>query len=758
MYRSAQLSSESSLGPASNQRNRIWPQPLTGHSSGNLRCNEYQTHTAIICADDALEDDVSGGVSLLGSTDKAERESDIYRVDIAASTTCHEDLYHGGVQLPPAHLIPHSSGRNEDHDEMLMEGHIETLDSMYSGPVLQGSGSVASEPFSALRVSVPLPDFQESGFYVPMTSLQNHIALPAETGSSHSLSQNDRLVTQVDSISATESSVQQHPSETSAPTYHHGTARQNGHEDIHSHPMVGHESTATTTDEADVMTFIDRWHTEMDMPEEAGLIRLDAERIRDWRPPNGLAEDNPYGASRDIQGIDWSRLDTDRESATMARRMFYPFRYRYHQQRRNRTRLRQQSFYSFSRMHNNHKAEFSHYQLRHLLAATSRNDVFYAAHNKVMRTSLACPSVADPIINLSGATLGLHRSQITTLALTKPGDFSNYASDSVLITGGFDGEYSLLNLNASHTTLPTEGFVSHAMDGITTHIHSFRNRRSGSQAVAFCSNDRVLRLLDIATNTFTSAFKYADQPNCAATSPDSRLRVVVGDSQATLITDAERGNVLFTLQGHTDHAFACAWADEGWNVATGAQDGKIVIYDARKWDTALTTLDCELGCARSLQFIRSGGGGGGGGGERRKSTRGWGRAATWSSSSMMLVAAESDDVVNIFDAQTWASKQTIDFFGAVAGVAVLDQGRELVVANSDRTVGGLMVFECDGDTSGGGYGYGYRSHASPVSSSRTDGYGGASGWAGRYGSGSDGAHGYWGRDGTMEPTYGQVLL
>lgn len=424
----------------------------------------------------------------------------------------------------------------------------------------------------------------------------------------------------------------------------------------------------------DITDFLDRWHMQIEMP-EAGLIELNPERIEGWRPPLTESITELPNSSRDIQGLDWTCLGTRRDLARTARTMLYPSHDYF--RRSPRKWIEPRNLFDFKQTHSNHRARFTHFQLRHMLAATSRNDIFYAAYNRVMRTSLACPAIADPIMDLSSPSGSLSRAtadcHVTTIAATPQSDFAGYDSHSMLIAGGFEGEYAMLNLNSSNDEAPTEGFVTHAVDGITTHIHTLPNRRTGALGAAFCSNDRKLRILDVTTNTWTDSFEYTDQLNCAATSPDGRLRVVVGDTTHSIITDAERGDVLFSMYEHQDHAFACAWADDGWHVATGAQDGKVVVYDARYWRKPLAQLDHELGCVRSLHFTQTGHG------------------------SLALAVAESDDIVSIYDSQSWSSKQTIDFFGSVAGVTTLDGGRELVIANGDKLVGGLMVFERNED-------------------------------------------------------------
>ena len=158
---------------------------------------------------------------------------------------------------------------------------------------------------------------------------------------------------------------------------------------------------------------------------------------------------------------------------------------------------------------------------------------------------------------------------------------------------------------------------------------------------------------------------YPSAINCSATAPDRRLRAIVGDFRDAYVTNAESGEVLVTLSGHIDHGFACAWSSNGIHVATGAQDGKTLVWDARNWTEPLQTLHSVMSCPRSLHFTDEG----------------------------ALVVAESDDVVSIYDPLTFDRRQDLRFFGSVAGVGLLDGGKEVVVANTDKSVGGLLSFE-----------------------------------------------------------------
>jgi hypothetical protein len=261
--------------------------------------------------------------------------------------------------------------------------------------------------------------------------------------------------------------------------------------------------------------------------------------------------------------------------------------------------------------------------------------------------------------------------------LAQDGSITTIASrDDVLIAGAFEGEYAITNLSSTYGSPYTFGrttdFAADTKSRIVNHMHLFPSRRSYTPQAVLCSNDHRLRILDCTTNKFTHSFLYPAAVNCSATSPNARMRVVVGDFQETLITNAETGQPFETLNSHTDDAFACAWADDGIHVATAAQDSTIVVWDARYWHHPLTVMTSELSVPRSLHFSPVGSG------------------------PRVLVATEADDYINVINAQTWQSKQVFDFFGPLGGAAFTPDGQSLFVANGERRFGGIVELERSG--------------------------------------------------------------
>ena len=310
----------------------------------------------------------------------------------------------------------------------------------------------------------------------------------------------------------------------------------------------------------------------------------------------------------------------------------------------------------------------AHFQLRYLLASTSRTRIFYPGVHSVHQFN-PISRETRPIIK-TGDTPG---SQVSAIAC----DYG------VLVAGCFNGDYNLRHLDTPETGNKAcrTGNITTDPSGITNHIQIHQRRSSSSPAAAFSSNDNAVRVLDIETEKWISQEKFDFAINCTATSPDKRLRAVVGDNLQLLITAAEstlpdnKPEVFYNLSGHRDYGFAVDWADDGWTIASAFQDKTVKIWDARCLTDSsgnsktVTTIRTEMAGARNLRFSPVGSG-------RR-----------------VLVAAEEADYVNVIDAQTFRTKQTIDFFGEIGGVTFANEGEDLLVLCCDPDRGGILQFE-----------------------------------------------------------------
>lgn len=333
---------------------------------------------------------------------------------------------------------------------------------------------------------------------------------------------------------------------------------------------------------------------------------------------------------------------------------------------------RRESFFRFRRIDIKRNIHLSHFQLRHVFASTSRSRTFYPTLGTIEQFN-PMSGHSRTVMKFSDAP----SSQISTVA----------AGHGVLVAGGFGGEYILRNLDLDEPEDMAchEGVITASTSGITNHITVHQARTSSAPRAAFASNDNCFRLLDVTTETWLAQEALDFAPNCTAVSPDGRLRVMVGDSLDVIITAAEsrfssgEPEILQRLSGHRDYGFACDWADDGWTIATGFQDKTVQIWDARRFTDSrghavpVCTLRSEMAGTRSLRFSPIGSG------------------------KRVLVAAEEADFINIIDAQTFRSKQTVDVFGELGGVSFTNGGQDLMALCCDRTRGGILHLERCGE-------------------------------------------------------------
>lgn len=341
-----------------------------------------------------------------------------------------------------------------------------------------------------------------------------------------------------------------------------------------------------------------------------------------------------------------------------------------------------ETYFRFKKYETGKAGYLVHFQLRNLLAVPSRSRVFYADKKGVVRHYDAMTGKTNTAFRFPSTS----RTLITAIA----------AGEGLVVAGGLEGEYCTSKIEPIYEG--GEDFdqhspcgFTHLRSGISNHIQVYSQRSGGNPLAALASNDSHLRLLDLTTQTVVSDVAFAFPINCTAVSPDRKMRVVVGDDKLAYIVAAEherssllpdgafnKPDILQTLGGHKDYGFACAWADDGYTLATGHQDRAIKIWDARKtcnasgiW-TPIATLRTSMASARSLHFSPAGSG------------------------KRLLVAAEEADVINIIDAQTFRKRQAFDLFGELAGVDFTDNGQDLFALCTDADRGGILHLQRDG--------------------------------------------------------------
>ncbi|KAL8966872.1 MAG: hypothetical protein Q9183_003173, partial [Haloplaca sp. 2 TL-2023] len=370
--------------------------------------------------------------------------------------------------------------------------------------------------------------------------------------------------------------------------------------------------------------------------------------------------------SCDFQGINWGAIGVTREEARLVRRktyhnhanllLSYPeaeifnhwpmFSSSPYVNTEVRSKVKgkdkAEEYFRFTRMSMKNRISIAHFQLRHIVSASSKNAVFFPADNGEVQPHHATDSWIkriDPEAGGYDISIDSARTNGETEAPRMQKIFTLSAKHDILVAGGFAGEYAYRSLSLPPDTPFTSGMITRSDMSSTNHVHTTLDRRSGLPQAVFSSNDDAVHILDCTTNKFIAHHHYAkDKPvNCAATSPDTRLRLLVRDAKHPQIVEADSGKRIGKLSGHHDFGFACDWADDGRYIATGAQDGLVQIYDMRYWHqnkAPLKTILTELGGVRTLKFSPAEGG------------------------KQVLVLAESADFVHVVDGTMFDRKQT----------------------------------------------------------------------------------------------------
>ncbi|KAL0546186.1 hypothetical protein IC582_016092 [Cucumis melo] len=371
---------------------------------------------------------------------------------------------------------------------------------------------------------------------------------------------------------------------------------------------------------------------------------------------------------KDIQGIPWERLHFTREKCRETRLKQYK---NYENLSRPREDLEKEclqvemghAFYDFQFNTRLVKSTIVHFQLRNLLWATSKHDVYLMQNYSVLhwssllRRSKEVLNVAKPVVptlKLPGLmSQSLSRVQISTMAV----------KENLVVAGGFQGELICKYLNHPEVAFCTK--VTANENAITNAVDIYRDSVGGTKIMT-ANNDCKIRIYDAECFSSLGCFSFDWSVNNTSVSPDGKMLAVLGDSPDCLITDVNSGRAIGCLQGHLDYSFSSAWHPNGRILATGNQDTTCRLWDVRKMSESVGVLKGRMGAIRAIKFTSDG---------------------------RFMAMAEPADFVHIFDTQSgYVEGQEIDMFGEIAGISFSPDTESLFVGVSDRTYGSLLEF------------------------------------------------------------------
>ncbi|KAL8148800.1 putative WD repeat-containing protein C2A9.03 [Apium graveolens] len=385
---------------------------------------------------------------------------------------------------------------------------------------------------------------------------------------------------------------------------------------------------------------------------------------------NKMADTTASQAKRgkDIQGIPWERLSITREKYRQTRLEQYKNYENIPQsgqgaEKECKITKKGGLFYEFRRNSRSVRSTIHHFQLRNLVWATSKHDVYLMSHFSVIHwSSLACNK--SEVLNVSGHVApcekhpgslleGFTQTQVSTLAV----------KDNLLVAGGFQGELICKNLDRPGVSFCSR--TTYDENAITNAVDIYKTA-SGAVHFTASNNDCGVRDFDMEKFQLSNHFHFPWPVNHTSLSPDGKLVIIVGDNPDCMLVDSRNGKTIAPLRGHSDFSFASAWHPDGLTFATGNQDKTCRIWDMRNLSESVAALKGNLGAIRSIRY---------------------------SSDGRFMAMAEPADFVHVFDVKSGYDKeQEIDFFGEISGISYSPDTESLFIGVWDRTYGSLLEF------------------------------------------------------------------
>ncbi|XP_010544221.1 PREDICTED: uncharacterized WD repeat-containing protein C2A9.03 [Tarenaya hassleriana] len=371
---------------------------------------------------------------------------------------------------------------------------------------------------------------------------------------------------------------------------------------------------------------------------------------------------------KDIQGVPWERFKYTRGEFRETRLKQYE---NFENLLISREKVDKESlqtekgknFYDFQFNTRLVKSTIVHFQLRNLVWATSKHDVYLTQNYSVTHWSSLLRRGKE-VLNVSRPiTPTLRHPGLLSQPLSRVQISSMAVKENLIVLGGFDGEFICKHVNQPGVVFCTR--LSTSENAITNAVDVYRSP-SGSLNLMAANNDCKIRVFDAQNCARINDFTFRWSVNNISTNPDEKLLAVLGDSPECLIVDSQSGKVSASLRGHQDYSFASAWHPNGLVLATGNQDTTCRLWDIRNPTQSLAVLKGNMGAIRALRF---------------------------NSDGRFLAMAEAADFVHIFDTESgFRNCQEIDLFGEIAGITFSPDTEALYVGVADVTYGSLMEY------------------------------------------------------------------